>query len=70
MQYLYLFKRFLCVDFNAIHFKIISEMVFHLSDREIEIAKEKFEAIDRNKNGFINFEQLTGRIFKAIFDRK
>ena len=45
-------------------------MVFHLSDREIEIAKEKFEAIDRNKNGFINFEQLTGRIFKAIFDRK
>ena len=35
------------------------KMVFHLSVREIEIAKEKFEAIDRNKNGFITFDQLT-----------
>ena len=37
-------------------------MVFHMSQREIEIAKEKFEKIDRNKNGFINYEQLTARI--------
>ena len=33
-----------------------------MSQREIEIAKEKFEKIDCNKNGFINFEQLTARI--------
>ena len=37
-------------------------MVFQMSQREIEIAKEKFEKIDCNKNGFINFEQLTARI--------
>ena len=37
-------------------------MVFQMSQREIEIAKEKFEKIDCNKNGFINFEQLTDRI--------
>ena len=39
-------------------------MVFHLSVREIEIAKEKFEAIDRDKNGFIDFDQLTGRVWR------
>ena len=37
-------------------------MVFHLNQREIEIAKQKFEEIDRSKNGFIDFEQLSARI--------
>jgi len=42
-------------------------MVFQMSQREIEIAKEKFEKIDCNKNGFINFEQLTARINVFFF---
>ena len=37
-------------------------MVFHLSQREIEIAKQKFEEKDRSKNGYIDFEQLSARI--------
>ena len=38
-------------------------MVFQMSQREI--AKDKFE--NCNKNGFINFEQLTARINVFFF---